>query len=155
MGTEPEVEKNEGKKSTHNKGHDFEKKVAKWAKRYFDATEVQTNILVNGLRVKRPYEVDVHVYKKKLLSQSDIWVECKDISSSIRRTHIFKLLSSAQDVEDAHHEGREEFYFDRLVFVSSSNFDTDALSYADENDIACFHYDGKKYVLKNNPSWVY
>lgn len=147
-------EKETGKETTHKKGHDFEKKVAKWAKRYFNADKVKTNILMNGLRVKRPYEIDVHVHRKRFLSEADIWIECKNISSSIKRTHIFKLKSSAEDVEDAYNADREDFYFDRLAFVSTSKFDVDALSYADDNDIACFHYDGKKYELKNQPSWL-
>ncbi|MCK4348701.1 MAG: hypothetical protein KAW47_08800 [Thermoplasmatales archaeon] len=147
-------EKGTSKETAHKKGHDFEKKVAKWAKRYFNAGEVKTNILMNGLRVKRPYEIDVHVHRKRFLSEANIWIECKDISSSIKRTHIFKLKSSAEDIEDAYNVDREDFYFDRLAFVSTSKFDVDALSYADDNDIACFHYDGKKYELKNQPSWL-
>lgn len=147
-------EKGTSKETAHKKGHDFEKKVAKWAKRYFNAGEVKTNILMNGLRVKRPYEIDVHVHRKRFLSEANIWIECKDISSSIKRTHIFKLKSSAEDIEDAYNVDREDFYFDRIAFVSTSKFDADALSYADDNDIACFHYDGKKYEPKNQPSWL-
>jgi len=148
-------EKETSKETAHKKGHDFEKKVAKWAKRYFNAGEVKTNILMNGLRVKRPYEIDVYVHQRwALIMEADIWIECKNISSSIKRTHIFKLLSSAKDIEDAYEADREDFYFDRLAIVSTSKFDVDALSYAEDNDIACFHYDGKKYELKNQPSWL-
>ena len=49
-------------RAAQKRGHKFEKRVARWAKRYFDAEKVETNILMNGLRVKRPYEIDVHVY---------------------------------------------------------------------------------------------
>ena len=147
--------KKTGKETAHKKGHDFEKKVAKWAKEYFSADKVETNILMNGNTVKRPYEIDVYVHRTVLLLfGEDIWIECKNIKSSIKRTHIFKLLSSAKDIEDARDAGREKFYFDKLAFVSTSKFDVDALSYAEDNDIACFHYDGKKYELKNEPDWL-
>lgn len=141
-------EKKTGKETAHKKGHDFEKKVAKWAKEFFSADKVETNILMNGNNVKRPYEIDVHVHKAGLLTSEDIWIECKNIKSSIKRTHMFKLLSSANDIKDACEAGREKFYFDKLVFVSTSNFDVDALSYAAENNIACFHYDGENMELK-------
>ena len=141
-------EKKTGKETAHKKGHDFEKKAAKWAKEFFSADKVETNILMNGNKVKRPYEIDVHVHKTGLLTSEDILIECKNIKSSIKRTHMFKLLSSANDIKDACEAGREKFYFDKLVFVSTSNFDVDALSYAADNNIACFHYDGKNMELK-------
>lgn len=141
-------EKKTGKETAHKKGHDFEKKVANWAKEFFSADKVETNILMNGNEVKRPYEIDVHVHKTGLLTSDDILIECKNIKSSIKRTHMFKLLSSANDIKDAYEAGREKFYFDKLVFVSTSNFDVDALSCAAANNIACFHYDGKNMELK-------
>ena len=137
----------------HEKGHKFEKKVARWAKRYFNADDVKTNILVNGLSSKRPYEVDVHVIKGRFL-RKDIWIECKNRKSSIKRVDVFKLLSAAKDIEGACKDGREDFYFDRLAIVSTSDFDLDALSYAEDNDVACFRYTNNKYELKNKVSWI-
>jgi len=109
---------------------------------------------MNGNEVKRPYEIDVHVHKTGLLTSEDILIECKNIKSSIKRAHMFKLLSSANDIKDAYEAGREKFYFDKLVFVSTSNFDVDALSYAAANNIACFHYDGKNMELKTKDGGV-
>lgn len=154
--------KNNHKQTSHQKGHDFEKKVARWAKRYFDADVVEKNILKNGLKVKRPYEIDVHVIKNitsqgwfgNNVNRIDILIECKNIKSSIKRTHVFKLLNTAKDIYEAHKASREEFHFDYFAIVSASKFDIDALSYAGDNDIACFQYDGKKYELKNEPSWL-
>ena len=89
-----------------------------------------------------------------LSSGRDIWIECKDRKSSIKRTDIFKLVSSAEDVENACDEGIEEFYFDYLAIVSTSRFDSDALSYAEDSDVACFHYTKGKYELKNDVEWI-
>jgi len=140
----------------YKKGHEFEKKVARWAKRYFGADEVKTNIYVNGI-TKRPYEVDVYVRRRVgFLGRrvENIWVECKNRKASIKRTDIFKLVESARDVNKAYDAGREDEYFDRLIFVSVSRFDVDALSYAKEKDIACFHYKNNKYELENNVNWI-
>jgi len=147
------------KETAHKKGHDFEKKVSRWATKYFKADEIYTNILLNGLRVKRPYEIDVYVIKKGFLggllgNSINIMIECKNLKSSIKRTHIFKQISTAQDINEAYNNGRESNYFDYLAFVSASKFDIDALHYAQDNDIACFYYDGKKYELKTIPSWI-
>ena len=139
-------------RSTRKKGHEFEKKVARWAKRYFDADLVETNILMNGLRVKRPYEIDVHVYWESGLlfkEEHDLWIECKDMKSSVKRTHIFKLIESAKDIEDACKEGREDFYFDHLAIATTSRFDQDALAYATDHEIACIVYDGKRFRIVN------
>ena len=55
MEKKAEEKEKEEKESGHKKGHGFEKKVARWAKRYFENDTVETNILVNGLTAKRPY----------------------------------------------------------------------------------------------------
>jgi len=129
------------KKSRYKKGHGFEKKVARWAKRYFESDTVETNILVNGI-VKREYEVDVHVSKERgfLSGGRDIWIECKNRKSSIKRDDVIKLVGKAEDVENACDKGREDFYFDKLAIVSTSKFDSDALLLAENKEVACFHY---------------
>ncbi|PKP58127.1 MAG: hypothetical protein CVT88_07860 [Candidatus Altiarchaeales archaeon HGW-Altiarchaeales-1] len=149
--------------SKETKGHTFEKEVvAPWAKKYFKGY-VETNIFKNGLSVKRPYEVDVHVTSRKkgirgilLKDTNDIWIECKNRESSIKRTDIMKLVSAAEDVEAAFEEGREDFYLEKLVFVSVSKYDSDALSYAEEKNVACFQYKNEKvpFKLLNKVDWI-
>lgn len=139
------------------KGHRFEQEVALWVKEKLKADLVETNILVSGLSVRRPYEVDVYVRKKRSfpLVPMDIWVECKDRQSSIKRKDIANLVSKAEDVFQAYKAGRERFYFDRLALVSTSKFDFDALAYADQTDVLCIYAnrDEQKYEEKNNPDW--
>lgn len=146
----------EEKKVAFKKGHDFERQVAAWAQKEFNATSIETNTLVNGLSVARPYEVDVHVqYKRKGLfaRTSDLWVECKDRRSSIKRKDVSDLVNKARDVCEASKVGRMKFYFDRLAVVSTSEFDSDALAYANQTGVLCIHFDGKKFIRKNNPDF--
>lgn len=140
----------------HIKGHHFENKVAIWAKKYFKGDSVKKNILMNGLTSKRPYEIDVHVRIKGnfIKQQCDIAIECKNKTTSVKRIDIFKLVNSAREIKKAHKKGKENFYFDYLAFVSVSKFDIDALSYAEDNDIACFNYINGKYKLINKVSWL-
>lgn len=134
------------------KGHDFEKKVALWAKKFFEANEIYTNILINGFAVKRPYEVDVHVIRKvgNILNRTDqdIWIECKNLNSTIKRSHVQTLNGKMEDVENACDEGREDFYFDKGAIASTSEFDSDAIRTADDKEIACFYYN--KDTKKSN-----
>ena len=145
-------------RAAQKRGHKFEKRVARWAKRYFKAKEVKINELVNGLRVKRPYEIDVHVYWEESIfslpsllggGDHDLWIECKDIKGNIKRHHIFKLIESAKDIEDACKKGREKFYFDCLAIATTSGFDQDALAYATDHKVACIVFDGKRFKIIN------
>lgn len=144
-------------KKAKERGEAFEDKVASWAKRYFNAEGVEKRILMRGLRVKRPYEIDVHVYWRSGLfrrKEYDLWIECKNIKGSIKRKHVFELIEKAKDIEDAYNEGIEEFYFDFLAIASTSEFDSDALSYATDHDIACILYDGKRFRVLNEVKWI-
>lgn len=144
------------KDSSYKKGHDFEKRVATWAKRRFGAKSVKLNQLANGLTVARPYEIDVHVQYEGsgfFVDTSDLWIECKNIKSSIKRKEILDLVAKAADVFAACNKGRMGFYFDRLAIVSTSQFDHDALAYAKQNDVLCVHFDGQKFTPKTNPDF--
>ena len=138
------------------KGHGFEKKVATWAKRFFKASEVKTNVQFQGKTAVRPYEIDVWVKRKGgfLESSKILLIECKDRAGSIKRADITKFLASAKDIKaavsvDLVFGTSDDRYWDSLAMVSTSEFDTDALRVAKENKMGCYYYDGKKYIERN------
>ncbi len=138
------------------KGHGFEKKVATWAKRFFNASEVKTNRLFRGKTAVRPYEIDVWLKRKGgvLYKDAILFIECKDRAATIKRVDITKFLASAKDVKEAISADlifgtSDEGYWNGLVFVSTSKFDVDALAFAKKSKIGCYYYDGKKFIEEN------
>jgi len=133
-------------KDVLKKGGEFEKIVARWAKRKFQAEKTKTNELVSGRTSKRPYEIDVHLFISGGFWKNDshMWIECKNRKSSIKRNDMHHFRGKAEDIKDAFESDVEDFCFDELVYVSTSKFDGDALGYAKEYEIQCFQYiDGK------------
>ena len=146
----------EAKETTHEKGQRFEDQVAAWARRKFK-TDFAQSALARGAAVQRPHQVDIHVQKKAGLfgGADDIWIECKHMKSTVKRTHISKLVNDAKDVYEAFEKGGEKLYYNGLMFVSTSEFDIDALNYANEYDVLCVHFDGKAYKEQNSPkNWL-
>lgn len=146
------------KETAYGKGRKFEDQVAAWAKRQFK-TDFAISDLARGSIAQRPHQVDVHVQIKHrgLFGgvTNDIWIECKKMKSTVKRTDIYKLVNDAQDVYKAHEKGGEKLYYDGLMFVSTSKFDIDALNYANEYDVLCIYFDGKAYKEQNNPkNWL-
>lgn len=143
-----------GKKADYEKGRRFEDQVAAWAKRTFK-TDFAKPDWVRGAVGVRPHQVDVHVQKKRGLNYDDIWIECKDMKETIKRTHIYKLVNDAQMVYKAFRKDVENFYFNGLMVVSTSKFDIDALNYANEYGVLCVYFDGKTYKRQNEPrNWL-
>lgn len=136
-------------------GMELEKKVEAWAKNRFKASKTVIRYQASGLSVKRPYDVDVWVRISRGLFRDDIdlWIECKDRNASIKRKDISDLVSKAKDVFEDANVGKQDFWFDTLMFVSTSRYDTDAIVLADQEGVACVFYDGKTYVLQNNWEW--
>ena len=145
----------EGKKADYEKGRKFEDQVAAWARKRFKA-DFAKPAWVRGAVGVRPHQVDVHVRKKRgLHDYNDIWIECKNVKETIKRTHIYKLVNDAQMVYKACDKGVEAFYFNGLMFVSTSKFDIDALNYANEYGVLCVYFDGKTYKQQNEPrNWL-
>ena len=156
-----------GEATRYDKGHRFEEQVVRWVRRRFSelTPEVATNHYANGLSVKRPYQIDVHVHTKGkgLFGQdANVWIECKwKGKSSVKRIDIMKLVASAQDVYQAAQVGRNEIYYNGLMVVYNQRFDSDALSYAGQQDVLCIRFDGKKYEQQNDtekwigqPAWL-
>ncbi len=143
-------------------GIEFERKVEVWAKNRFKASKTVMRYHARGLSVTRPYEVDVWVRVPRgfLRHDNDIWIECKDRKASIKRKDISDLISKARDVYESANAGLHDFWFDTLMFVSTSSYDFDAIVLADQEGVACVFYDGKRYELHNewksssNPKWL-
>jgi hypothetical protein len=145
-----------GKKADYEKGRRFEEQVAAWARRQYKPDFAKPD-WVRGAVGVRPHQVDVHVRKMKRgrLDCDDIWIECKNLKETIKRTHIYKLVNDAQMVYKAFRKGVERFYFNGLMVVSTSRFDIDALNYADEYGVLCVCFDGKTYKKQNEPrNWL-
>lgn len=144
-----------GKKADYEKGRGFEEQVAAWARKRFN-TDFARPDLVRGAVGVRPHQVDVHVRKpKRGGDECDIWIECKNLKGTVKRTHISKLVNDAQMVYRAWKKRIERYYFDGLMFVSASKFDIDALNYADEYGVSCVCFDGKTYKQQNEPgNWL-
>ncbi len=139
-----------------NTGIDLEHKVESWAVRRFKASHSDTRYLVNGLSVRRPYEVDVWIQIPQGLFgwfTIDIWIECKDTMASIKRSDISLLVSKAKDVYQAAKKGKQDLYFNNIMFVATSRYDNDAIAYADQEGVTCYLYKGKSYALVNNREW--
>jgi len=156
-GTKEEA-RSETKKVDYEKGAKFENRVAAWARRRLKGRHVATTKLFRGAAVQRPHQVDVHIQIPKkwaLGNTSDVWIECKDMKASIKRQDINKLVGNAKDAYRASERGMECFYFNGLMFVSTSRFDSDALNIANEYDVLCVQYEEGKYQYKNNPkNWL-
>ncbi len=137
-----------------NSGKELEQRVATWMRRQ-GATKVSTRVFINGLAVKRPYEIDVWAHFKGSWGRQgkDIWIECKDQQASIKRKDIGVLVHKARDIYQACQAGREPLYFDKLFFVSTSPYDPDAVAEADRFGVTCFHYDGKGYRELTRGDW--
>ena len=110
---------------------------------------------MSGLEVKRPYEVDVWALFKGgfFKGRSDLWIECKDRKSTIKRKDISDLVHKAKDVYHAAQENKQDFWFDNLMLASTSRFDSDAIKTANQFGVTCIYYDGKKYTQQNETDW--
>lgn len=143
------------KETTHSKGAKFEDQVARWARKRF-GTEFAERCFARGNIGHYPHQVDVHVRIPRSFGRThDIWIECKDMQSSVKRTDVSKLVGDAKQVYKAHAKGIEKFYFNGLMFVSTSSFDSDALQYANDDDVLCVQFDGRGYKEMNKPeNWL-
>jgi len=142
-------------------GRRFEEQVARWIKIAFNEShpEVELNQYATGLTVNRPYQIDVRVHVKgRGLFGRDayMWVECKwSEKSSVKRIDVMKLVASAQDVCRAAQRGRSPICYNSLMLVSNQAFDDDALNYANQEEVLCVTFDGKRYKGQNEPEkWV-
>ena len=141
-------------KTKPEKGQAFEKKVARWAGKTLSLEKSQLNHLFRGKTAIRPFEVDIVGWRKNLLGYTEVyWIECKDRKGSIKRTDINKFFDAAKDVKAAVPtltwsgltEEQTKMNWDKLIYVSTSVFDQDALAFARKNKVSCYYYDGKVF----------
>jgi len=140
----------------NNTGVELENRVKLWAYKKFKVTDSATRYFVNGLSVTKPFEVDVWIKIPTGLfgwSTTNVWIECKDRKASIKRGDVFNLVSKAKDVYQAVRKGKQDLYFDKLMIVTTSRYDTDAIALANQEGVACYLYDGGKYLLFNDWDW--
>ncbi|MDY6911701.1 MAG: hypothetical protein SVM79_05010 [Chloroflexota bacterium] len=133
----------------------FEHSVAVWAKEHLKARQTTPHYLATGLMHSYPYSVDVwaHFNGGHFRSYFDMWVECKDQVLPVNRNDISALMLKAIDVFCAAHAQRQDFWFDRLMIVSTAEFDSDALALANDYGVVCVHYAGTNYLIQTNENW--
>lgn len=133
----------------------FKQKVASWAENYLGAETTTIGYLANGLASADPYEIDVWGHLKGENSRNDleIWIECREGGSPIKREDIFNLVRTAVDIFEAAHTIKQEFWFDRLMMVSSVPFEDSALSFAQQEGVVCILSDGLGYQLLTEENW--
>ena len=101
---------------------------------------------MKGKTVSRHYEIDIHFEQKWRLGSRDICVECKNRGSSIKRTDINKLVNTVEDINRV----SDWWCVDKMLFVSTSKFDTDALAVAKEKKVGCVQYEDRKFKILND-----
>ena len=81
------------------------------------------------------------------------WVECKNLKSNVKRTHVNKLNDSVID-RNKHvkslKESDNEWLVQKMIIVSAKGFDIDAKSFAKEHGIICYEWNGKNKFKQIN-----
>ncbi len=133
----------------------FKENSASWAEKRLGAKTTDIHYHANGLMVSNPYEVDVWAHFKGEGAQRDldVWIECRDAQEPVRKKDIMKFVQKATDVFHAAHTDKQEFWFDRLILITTSAFDILALELADQVGVTCVSYDGTSYAFESNPNW--
>jgi hypothetical protein len=82
----------------------------------------------------------IYVYfALKSRSNANIWIECKNLSTNVKRSHITKLHATVNDVRA--YDGAK-WKPDEVWVVTNNGFDQDALSFAREYNISCYVWGG-------------
>jgi len=89
-----------------------------------------------------------------------MWIECKDRKSPVKRKDVLTLVRKAVDVYYSAHADKKDFWFDRLMLVSSAPFDPKAITEANRYGVTCVLYDDAGYQIqackewKRKPRWL-
>jgi hypothetical protein len=81
------------------------------------------------------------------------WVECKNLKSNVKRTHVNKLNNSVIDRNKyvkSLKESDNDWLVQKMIIVSAKSFDIDAKSFANEHGIICYEWNGKNKFKKIN-----
>ncbi len=133
----------------------FKQSAATWAEKHLESKSTDIHTLAHGQVVTSPYEVDVCAHFKGMGSQSDldIWIECMDTDEIVKKNHIIRFVQKATDVFHAAHTDKQDFWFDRLILISKSAFDEEALASADQQGVACVFFDGTNFKFQSKANW--
>ena len=84
------------------------------------------------------------------------WVECKNLKSNVKRTHVQKLVAAVDDHNDYvkdQKDTKSEWETDEMILVSAKDFDIDAKNFAKKHIIQCYVWKGKnKLTLVLDPT---
>lgn len=133
----------------------LENRVAEWAERHLKAMSTTISCLANGLSAKRRYKVDVwaHLKGDPFRSDLDLWIDCRKENNPVTTKDVREFVEKATDVFHAAHTDIQEFWFDRLMFVSLNPFEKDVLDLADEYGVICVFYDRTSFLIQSDPYW--
>lgn len=127
----------------NKRGKLLEDRVALWLNRSY-GFNVETNEQVNGKYAKRPYEVDVHAWKKTgslVKTNTNLWIECKALNRKVVRNELFLLIQKAKDVR----ENEYEWNPDLLLLISEKGFDIDVKKLGKRHSIYLLKADTGKF----------
>lgn len=133
----------------------FKRSAAAWAENHLGAQSTTIGYQANGVEAKEPYDVDIWAHFKGEGSQADldIWIQCREAETPTTKAEIINMVEKAGDVFQAAHMGKQEFYFDRVMLVSSAPFDPEALAAAEQHGVSCIRYDGISYLFQSEGNW--
>ncbi|NVO04303.1 MAG: hypothetical protein HXX09_16540 [Bacteroidetes bacterium] len=76
-----------------------------------------------------------------------IWIECKNLKSKTKRSHIFELTQKYKDYKQNKYV---KWNIINLMFFSVSGYDSDAKEFAKENGIICYEKADNEEFVKTN-----
>ena len=78
-----------------------------------------------------------------------------DSDEVVRKSHIMRFTQKATDVFHAAHidKQKQEYWFDRLILITRSSFDEEAIALADQQGVACVLFDGTNYKFVSKANW--
>ena len=129
--------------------------IATWVKQHYNARMAAVDHMATGLLVNVRYNVDVwaRINCEQFHTEYDLWVEYREQNSSIKKQNIYSLVRKGIDVFYAARAHKRDFWFDRLMLVSSSPFDLSTISLAEEYGVICVLYDGTDFEVKTDIDW--
>ncbi|NQT71376.1 MAG: hypothetical protein HQ553_01235 [Chloroflexi bacterium] len=127
--------------------------VSGWLRKRLGAASTIRHYLATGRIVEHPYKVDIWTRFNGKPTRIDMWIECKDQKSPIKRKDVLALVRKAVDVFYAAHADKKDFWFDRLMLISSAPFDPKAIEAANRYGVTCVIYDGATYRIEAYKDW--
>ncbi|MBT4512747.1 MAG: hypothetical protein HOC20_11125 [Chloroflexi bacterium] len=129
--------------------------IAAWVKQHLSARMAAVDHMATGLLVNVRYNVDVwaRINCEQFNTEYDLWVEYREKNASIKTKDIYSLVRKGIDVFYAARAHKRDFWFDRLMLVSSSPFDLSTISLAEDYGVICVLYDGTDFEIKTDIDW--